>query len=600
MSYRAEKNGEDIDIIIDGFEKGIADGPYEGLADVRNMNIISTPKEAAVNFSMAAVTLPPVVSALAFTCTASSDLITVASTTGYYAGMAVIINTISGGTGISATSGSNTYYVGNITSTTFKLYKDLGVITVLDVTGDGSGTLSTAQLANPYDSTKGSNSGGVVHSSTQIIEDNYILDSSGQVWMIGNGSHGYALNTLQFLGNTNRTTLSTTGSLGIAVFKNYLFVFIENKIDYISLSDINSSTGPNGNWHIGWQTITSIFTGHKAISATDDACYFCNASTVGSILQNAGSTFDPATSSTYTYNASALSLPTYDYATCLAQLGVTLLVGGVQTYIYPWDRVSTSFNYPIIVPEGPVHNIVSTNSIGYIFSGKRGRIYMTNGANMQLYKKFPDQISNTENPYYSWGDAFYFRNQLYFSISATNNAGTAISNFAGVWAIDLNTDALRLENSLSYASYAGTVPVLLPMGNTNPLGNGYYAGWVNSTGGIDYSASSPYANYEAYVDTDIIPIGTYYDPVTDQQIEYKLSKPLVSGEAIDFYWRGDLTSSFTLIPKDSGSHTFTTTGQISDAVQVNFQKQQWVQLRVKLSSTASLPSYCRLRELRMR
>jgi hypothetical protein len=599
MAVRTERNSSGgQDIIIDGFEKGIADDPYEGIADLRNINITSIPKEAAVQFSMAAVTLPPVLTTVAFTATASSDLITIATTTGFYNGMAIIINTIaSGAGGLTATTGQNVYYVSNITSTTFKVSKNLSVSGTIDIASDGNGTLSTAQFGTPFDSTRGIDSSSINTSAGKIVQNVFVLDSIGQVWTLGNGANGTTLNALQFCGNTNRTTLTTSGSLGICVFKNYLFVFIENKIDYISLSTLFGSTGPFNAWTIGWKTTTATFAGHKAIAAIDDAMYFCNASAVGSVLQNAGSTFDPATSTTYTYNASALALPTYDFATCLAQLGVTLLVGGALNFIYPWNRVSTSFTYPLIVAEGFIKNIVSTNSSAYIFAGTRGRIYITNGANTQVFKKFPDQLASTENPFYTWGDAIYFRNQLYFSVSATDNAGTTISNFAGVWGIDLtdSTSPLRLENSLSYGTYAGTVPVIVPMGNVAPLGNGYYACWLNSTGGIDYSSSAPYSSNEAYIDTDIVPVGTFFSQYSPRQVEYKLSKPLVSGETVQIWWRGNLTSSFTQITGVTG-----TTGDISGEAPANFEKQQWVQLRVKLSSTASTPSFVKLREVRIR
>lgn len=598
MAWRTEKNGDSIDIVIDGFEKGIADDPYEGIADIRNMNITSVPKEAAVQFSMAAVTLPPVLTSVAFTATAATDLITISSTTGFYTGMAVIINTIAAGaTGLSATAGSNVYYVSNITATTFKVSKNLGVIGVVDITLDGNGTLSTAQFGTPFDSTRGVDTGTINTSSGQLVQDVFVLDSSGQVWTIGNGAGGTTLNTLYFCGNTNRTTLSTAGSLGICIFNNYLFVFIENKIDYIALSALFGSTGPFGAWHIAWQTTTASFAGHRALSAADDAMYFCNGGTVGSVVEKFQTTFDPTSTTTYSYNASALVLPHYDYSTCLAQLGVNLLVGGVQNYIYPWNRISLGFSYPLTVAESYIKKIVSTNSSAYVFAGTRGRIYLTNGSNIQLFKKFPDQLASTENPYYTWGDAIYFRDQLYFSVSATDNAGNAISNFAGVWGINLSDESypLRLENSLSYGTYAGTVPVIVLMGNANPLGNGYYACWLNSTGGIDYSTSAPYSSSEAYIDADIIPVGTYYTPITNRQVEYKLSKPLVAGESVQIWWRGNLTSSFTQITGVTG-----TTGDISGAGAVNFEKQQWVQLRVKLSSTASSPSYVKTRELRIR
>lgn len=608
MAWRSEKNAaKGIDIIIDGFEKGIADDPYEGIADIRNINILSVPKEATVSFSNSAITLPPVVNAIAFSVTNASANITVASTSGYYLGMAVIINSVSGAFGLSATSGSNTYYVTSLTSTILTVSARVSANATITMSNNGTGTLSTAQFQTPFDSAYGIQNGSISVSSGQLVQDTFILDSSGQLWLIGNGTHGYSLNVLQFCGNTNRTALTTAGSLGLTIFKNYAVLFIENKIDTIDISFFQGTNAPNGHWNPGWQTTTSSKFGHKAISATDDAIYFCNSQAVGSILQNAGTTFNPADAASFTYNASALALPTIDFAKCLAQLGTLLLVGGVLNFVYPWDRISTSFNYPLIVADSYIHNIVSTNASAYIFAGNRGRMFITNGSNIQLYFKFPDQIASTENPYYTWGDAIYFHNQIQFGISATTNSGTAVSNYAGVWSLDLGAGmlspnspagALYLRNSLSTGSYAGSVPVLLPMGNPNALGNAVYVGWIDGSGngGIDYATSGPYTNYEAYIDTDIIPIGTYFVPETNATIEYKLSKPLVTGESLRIAWRGNLTDSFTTVfTTDS-----TNVGSVSSASSVNFEKQQWVQLRISMSSTNVTPTYNKLREIRIR
>jgi len=43
------------DIVIQGFQAGIADSPYTGISDLRNVNIVSTPGEAAINFATAKV-----------------------------------------------------------------------------------------------------------------------------------------------------------------------------------------------------------------------------------------------------------------------------------------------------------------------------------------------------------------------------------------------------------------------------------------------------------------------------------------------------------------------------------------------------------------
>jgi len=62
MSYRLEKNSAGTtDIVIDGWELGIAASPHKGIANLRNVNIRSVPGEVAVNFKTSALTKPPTV-----------------------------------------------------------------------------------------------------------------------------------------------------------------------------------------------------------------------------------------------------------------------------------------------------------------------------------------------------------------------------------------------------------------------------------------------------------------------------------------------------------------------------------------------------------
>ncbi len=596
MAWNIEKNqitGQ-MELVINGFEKGIADSPYEGIADMRNVNITTSPKEAAVNFKTTGVTLPPTgFTAVAFSSDSATGKFTVADTTGFYTGMALTIVTVSGaGSGTAGT----TYYVGDITATTFKLYEYMDVGIGLSVTNSRTGTFTVPTFGTPSDSVSAPSN--TFDSSTGLnYKFTFLLTTDGYAWRLtalpSTSTGGtVAKNSLQFLGNLLHST-ATNRALGIAVWHQYLFVFMDTKIDYIAITNITNGN-PASNWHYAWQTTTSSIEGHRAISATDDALYFCNNSGIGSLLLVAGATFDPTDSATYTYNGTALALPAYDKATCLAQLGQNLLIGGIQNAIYPWNRVDTSFDYPLIVAENYIACIVSTNSNAFIFAGRRGIIYITNGANIDVFKKFPDSISNTIEPYYTWGWAIYLKNQLYFSLSVTDNSSTTISNYAGIWAIDLTTEVLRMSNSLSYGTYAGTVPVLVPMGHIFPTGDGIYAGWLNSTGGVDYTAATPYTNYEATIDSDLIPVGTFLNLATFTNIEFKLGKPLVSGEQVKLSWRSNLTDSFTEI----GSTT--TVGALSDKYDMNFEKVQWLQIRASYNSTDTTPSYTLLREIRIR
>jgi len=101
----------------------------------------------------------------------------------------------------------------------------------------------------------------------------------------------------------------------------------------------------------------------------------------------------------------------------------------------------------------------------------------------------------------------------------------------------------------------------------------------------------------------MIPIGTLLDPKTDNNVEYKLTVPMVAGESVTMAWRQNFAQNFTTITDathPTGAFTVSDNQGFSGVIQVNFQKSQWLQIRTFLSSTASNPSYVRLRELRIR
>lgn len=576
-------------LVIDGFESGIADSPHQGIADMRCVNPISVPGEASVNFKTSALTIPPTVTTLAFSVE-TTDIFTVASTSGWYNGMAITLDTVVTAVGPVT---SRVYWVGDLSGATFKLYKgpSLKAGLLLDVTTAGTGTLSSYTLSTPLDRTV-----SIRTPSTNQRSYIFILDDAGRAWWVQN-TGGTITNNLVYIGNDTLT--AATNCRAIVVFQGYIIIFRSSTTDYLALSrlegttDLDSGTG----WVYGWESVSSSGIQRRAvIAAQDNALYYDNSGRVGSIvLTGNASGFDPNDSSTYTKNTTALDLPNNEEVISLGEQGINLLVGGTREYVYPWNRVSTSFNYPIIIPDTVTYRIVTLNNSTYLFAGNRGRIYVTNGSNADLYKKFPDYVSGVNEPYFAWQDAIPWRGQMYFSFNATTNAGTPTVTTSGVWAIDMASKALRCTNQLSYATYSGTVSVLVPnIITTNPSGGGIYAGWASGGSvGVDVSSTSPYTNSEALIETDLVPLGTYESPRNACRVEYKLRKPLVSGESITLKYRLDPTASFSDLLTDS------TVGNYSKSGEITFSNSQWIQFQVLMSSTVTTPSYVPLKEIRI-
>lgn len=430
------------------------------------------------------------------------------------------------------------------------------------------------------------------------VSEYYILDAKANVFYSTDGI------TWTFGSNPPSSVIYVEGNSGMVWWKGYLIVFYSTKVYW------SSNGGASFTDWTAAASLTALQSGstHYAIAAQDDAIYFCNGSFVGSILQNAGSTFDPNTASTYTFNASALSLPTYDMAASLAELNNLLLVGGALNKIYPWDRISPTFGQPLFTAERFIYRMVTMNTNTFIFTGHpviptgRGNIYITNGSQIDLFKKIPDSYvtiggtaTDLQEPYWRFGDAMFSRNKLWFGAAAFGNkSGTVITDTGGVWYIDINTKALSRANLLSGGNTV--IPsVMFPNDiGTTIAGLGYLTGGSASNGigsGGFMNRSTNTMNTAARVISDKIPVGSYLIKDTQNNVEAKLSTALVSGE----------TLTLTAIA-DTGTTTIgsmTSADGLSAVFPVTWQNAQWLQIQATLTPTNTNPTYLRLTEIRL-
>lgn len=587
MSYRIE--GEDI--VIDGWENGISNNPYKGINDMRGFNIVSIPGEASLSFAQTNKTF----SSCAGTVTsadAGTDIITATITTGALPddfGMAITFTGASLPTGITA---GTIYWLLKDTSNTFKIYSNFAGNNIVDITTTGTGTFSSINI-------------GEITYFEKL--SNFALDKNGRCWF--QRSNGF----YSFTGNDVTSTLGLQNTVGNGLiwYKGYLFLFYNSRICYTAYT---LGTAYNSTWVNEWNPVTgavsvgtSVFntaTGtpnpHEAVvGINDDTVYITDDNYIASLFENAGSTFDPTNTATYSWAKQAIAspLPSGDKAQCIAELGNDLLIGGQYNAIYPWNRIDSGPSNAILISENDIKHMITVNTNTYIFAGKRGRIYVTNGSQAQQYAKIPDHISSVE-PIFTWYNCAYNKNQIYFGVSATDNSGSTLQNYSGLWAIDITTNSLRVA-TLQSTSNATVTAVYAFTGGVS--GYGLSVGWKTaSTYGIDNSSSTPYTSYVAYVNTDIIPVGTLLYKRTLNNLELKLSAPLANGEGIRISYRINISDSFTVIGETLGTSSY---NPISDVYPLNFDQSQWLQLKVETKSTALggvTPSYVRLYELRIR
>lgn len=546
--------------------------------------------------------------------------------------------TTSGDFVITGLVASTVYYVRNIVGNTFQLSLSLQGA-VIDLLATTSGVLTTYQYGNQRGIgslspvARFTNPSGIYNGPLGV----YLTDASNYAWVVLSAVNtNLPANSLLFLGNIGGIGAGTVSTSGITIWNDYIILFgpgsgssLANKTDYASILTLFSN-GPSATWNYAWETVTAVggIFGRVStlVSQEDGNQYFTTSSGLGSIIETPGADFDPTDSATYTITTRAIVLPSSDRSTCVAELGSNLLIGGRGNFIYVWDKISLGFSSILNIPDTFVSNIVASSQNAYAFTGVRGRIYITNGSGIDLYKKMPDSLTGIFSPYITWRDACYSKNQLFFSMSATTNADVASTTVGGAWAIDLGTDALRLINKTTFTGYGATTCMVVdvprpagsgatfsPIFSDNVSGSGIMVGWFSgSTYGIDVGSSNPYSSFESYIDSDMIPIGTYLNQFSPSQVEWKTAVPLGgngTAESIRLSYRTNLSDAFTVIGTTTatgtsvvGTTTGTTTGSyaVSDYYKANFQKVQWVQLRAESSSNSTTPTYCRLTELRIR
>lgn len=319
---------------------------------------------------------------------------------------------------------------------------------------------------------------------------------------------------------------------------------------------------------------------------------------------------------TYLYTPQRLTLPSFEIAQTIGEIGNIALIGCNGNVVYPWDQASSLPTNLIPLPEGNVANIITVNSMAYIFAGNNGNVYITDGGTSSLVINIPDYCAGVpgspgtyiESTYY-WGGAMYLRGRVYFSVR--DQSTTKAGNCGGIWSfvptqnlyIGQDTGiALRMEAQNSYNTYSGAASLLIGKQLQDQEAPLYWSAWYSDyntpTYGIDYSTNGTSASFPTVVETDAIPAGTMLNKKTFSQLEYKLSSPLDNGATVTAFYRTNLTDSWTAC----SAFNVESSGLSGYAV-VNFEKNQWLQFKFVLTpitSTAASNSFIRFKEIRLR
>lgn len=564
-------------IVWNNFGAGIADSPHLGNALIRNADIESFP--GAVKVSKKPQNYFPTITTQTFTANAGTDICTtvggVEASNNEFGGAAVYFTTT--GTLPAGITTGTVYFLIKVSNTTFKVatsYQNSvgsSAGTAIDITDTGTGTHTINQIG--------------IGTINWIVNDprnsyKYFLSSNGRTWFVPSGTTAYLLLNSAIESVAGSLTNASGNGLAIHPFSSttatYLFVFRNNAIDVINVfgnTEIEALS-----WTNGWQTMntgTGTANGHHAIVAQDNFIYFCDDRYVGYIKEASGATFAPGTGATYLYEKSALDLPSREIAQCLEELGTILLIGG-NTYnkIYPWDRVSDSFNLPIEVPEYNIKRLKNIGGTVYILAGSWGNIYITQGTYARPFKKIPIHLTNngysiSANPI-TWGGVAATNNALIFGVGGTTSGSSGVYK--------LYEDGRLVHDNTPSTGSANVVGLWAQ--------NDFYI--MGYSGGADnFQLLSQYSNFETVLQSPFYKVANGTEKGAFHDIEIVIAKIQSSSYSVKVSYRVDTLASFTQIGSTQ-SFTSADTSTIKTIEDIGLTDLENVQFQVETSGSIEL------------
>jgi len=405
------------------------------------------------------------------------------------------------------------------------------------------------------DSSEINNPGYVVISGVPVADvTNYdsagvvqrtVLTETGQLMSYANADFLLATLTKGWdacVWNSNYTVVSysngTTGFIGVIYHDN---------------------TGSSGTWNPA--EISSLTGTHciKLLMAQDGYMYFTNGNTIGRITAISGT----GGSVSVTSSSNVLDLPNNVYAVTMAELGTNLLIGTQQgisyavrqnfnfAAIYPWDRTSSSFRLPVYINENGINAMISHRNQVYFSAGDDGKIYVTDGTNYQLVKRLPfTTLGSRYNPtsfVYPNAMCVNQKGNLMVGLSADYNANAPTTT--GIWELQLSQG---FPTHLPFFSRDGNLgqTANVRFGSVRVLDDDALSFGVQSGTSYELSTTSTtalWSGYKAKWRTEAFFVGNARDKKAFEQLEFLLTKPLITNQGVKISYRKNLQDDFTVV-----------------------------------------------------
>lgn len=404
----------------------------------------------------------------------------------------------------------------------------------------------------------------------------------------------------QLMGGTNADfSIATNLSKGwdVCVWSSAYTVvsYAQSGTGYIGVIYFDPNSQGTATWNpaeIGSLTGTHAI---KLLMGQDGYMYFTNGQYIGKITDISGT----GSSITVTSTSNALDLKRGIYAVSMAELGTRLMIGTQRGYsyavrqdfqgadIYPWDRVSSSFNLPVRVNENGMNAMISHNNQIYFSAGNDGNIYVTDGTNYQKVKRLPFNRSGfyvASSWVYLNGMCINQRGNLLVGLSANYDANSTTTT--GIWEIALQQG---YPTHLPFFSRDGNLGQTsnVRFGSVRVLDDNNIAFGVQSGSTYELSKTSTNLNtsYTAKWRTEVFMVGTRKNRKSFSTLEFLLSKPLLANQGIKISYRKNLNDSFTTI----GTYDYSTLGSvISHDTKALIADAEMVQFEISITYSSAI------------
>lgn len=359
MSYQYEKSSGDI--IISGWEQGIASSPHKGIGNIQNANITTENGEVMCNFGRTNQ-IPVFTTASGAIHAATSGTLLWTDTNTPFNGQCIQVQSGSTITNFTQTTGSGNgpqFFIVSVSGTpgnyTIQVSKTYGGVVIGNLGTTGTATVSNqVALTTTVISQPIAGCYEIYFNGTAQQYRYYLLDNLGLVWIQDTGVNP---NTWGLIDIAEGPTAS-----GIAVLNGYLHVFFSTGILYKETCGFFNGTIYSSQLGVAWATMTNSvyvlntsFEGYKnphfALVGHEAALNYTDGAYIGTIIPF-------STSSALNANVASYGSYTGPSSNVLA---VSNLFGGSFPVVGETITFTTA-------PSGTMDSGISANTVYYVIA----------------------------------------------------------------------------------------------------------------------------------------------------------------------------------------------------------------------------------------